>query len=81
MPLNAGRSRRIRLDLECVTGMKNTLGPWHWTPAWEENRFTGPWSWYGRSGAGGWTEEYHLEPEGIPEGLRLERVTLASPGK
>jgi len=70
LPCNGGET--VRLELECITGMRNTLGPWHWDVAWDEYPITGPTSWLNQ--CGGWNNEYHLYPDGIPEGLRLERI-------
>ncbi|MBM4086814.1 MAG: hypothetical protein FJ272_18660 [Planctomycetes bacterium] len=72
VPLPKALAGDVRLELECVSGMKNTLGPWHWSSAFNEARITAPNSWFNR--CGGWADEYHLEPEGIPTGLRLEQT-------
>ncbi len=63
---------KASVELECVTGLKNLLGPWHWNPEWNGFPMTGPGHWM--TGSGLWREEFHPAPEGLPGGLRLERL-------
>ncbi len=60
------------VELECITGLKNVLGPWHWDPDWDEFPMTGPAHWMRDSGL--WHDELRLAPEGLPDDLRLERL-------
>jgi hypothetical protein len=64
--------KQFELELECITGMKNTLGPWHWDSCWEQDTLFGSHTWMRDND--GWQGGYHLHHEGIPEGIRLERV-------
>jgi hypothetical protein len=68
----SGERDTLDLELECVTGMKNTLGPWHWDSCWEQDTLFGSHTWMREND--GWQGGYHLHHEGIPEGIRLERA-------
>ena len=44
LPIN-GDQKPFELELECVIGMKNTLGPWHWDTSWQKDALVGPGGW------------------------------------